>query len=112
MVDRHSRTHAQLVIEFREWQDVNFVPHIAYTRSVLHNAEGGSLVRIAPGLAGDGYDAISHVYFEIVECDPIANAVIAKPIGNGFAQFLVGNRDSRLHRDEIAHALNSVVLAR
>src|ERR1700692_111738 len=111
MVDRHRRTHAQFVIKFREWQNVNFVLHIAYTRSVLDNSEGGSLVRVTSGLAGDRYDAISHRDFEIVKCDPIANPVIAKPIGNGFAQFLIRNRDNRLQRDEIAHALNSMVLA-
>lgn len=53
----------------------NFVPHVAYARSVFDDAECGSLVRVASGIAGDGYDAISHIHFEIVERDPIPYAV-------------------------------------
>src|SRR5260370_8234133 len=47
-VDRHSRAYAQLVVKFREWQDVNFVLPRTHARRVLDKPEGGSFVRLAP----------------------------------------------------------------
>src|SRR5260370_10712443 len=57
-VDRHSRAYAQLVVKFREWQDVNFVLHVTHARRVLHKAACGGFVSVAPGLATDAYDAV------------------------------------------------------
>src|SRR5207302_1048560 len=111
-VDGHCRPYAEFVVELRKRQDVNFILHVAHAGSVFDDRERRRLVRIGPGIASDGYNSILHAYLEVVEHNPVANAVVTKPIRDGFMQLLVRDRYYRFHRDEVAHTLDAVVLAR
>jgi hypothetical protein len=67
--DCHEESKADPTADYdlwaREWHNVNCVPSVTHARSVLDNAEGGSPV--APGILGDGHNAITDSYFEIIE---------------------------------------------
>src|SRR5437588_6864884 len=111
-VDGHCRPYAEFVVELGKRQDVNFSLHVAHAGSVFDDRDRSRLVRIGPGIASDGYNSILHAYLEVVEHNPVADAVVTKPIRDGFMQLLVRDRYYRLHRDEVAHTLDAVVLAR